>query len=108
MSDTDSGAGAPIDAYRFPCAQCGAQLRFTPGQRRLTCQYCGYEQDIPHSEEARDAALETLDLRDALANHLPPDAIEETRVLSCTIAARRCNSIPRSTPRNARFADRRW
>ncbi len=83
MSDTDSGAGAPIDAYRFPCAQCGAQLRFTPGQRRLTCQYCGYEQDIPHSEEARDAALETLDLRDALANHLPPDAIEETRVLSC-------------------------
>lgn len=83
MSDTDSGAGAPIDAYRFPCAQCGAQLRFTPGQRRLTCQYCGYEQDIPHSDEARDAALETLDLRDALADHLPPDVIEETRVLSC-------------------------
>jgi len=84
MSDTDDVAGIPSDAHRFPCAQCGAQLRFAPGQRQLTCQYCGHEQDIPFSEDAREAALVTLDLREALANHLPSDAIEETRVLSCT------------------------
>ncbi|MCB1395119.1 MAG: primosomal protein N' (replication factor Y) - superfamily II helicase [Rhodobacter sp.] len=70
--------------HEFPCAQCGAQLRYSPGQRRLTCQYCGFEQDIPHTEAERDTALETHDLREALANHLPPEAIEETRVLSCT------------------------
>ncbi|MCA2013445.1 primosomal protein N' (replication factor Y) - superfamily II helicase [Pararhodobacter sp. CCB-MM2] len=69
--------------HRFPCENCGAQLRFSPGQRRLTCQYCGHEQDIPHTEEQRDAALETFDLREALADHLPPEAIEEHRVLSC-------------------------
>ena len=77
-------AAAPVDRHEFPCAQCGAQLRFTPGQRRLTCQYCGHEQDIPASDEARNAALTALDLREALANHLPPEAMEETRVINCT------------------------
>lgn len=80
-SDT---ASAPTDTHRFPCEQCGAQLRYAPGQRRLTCQYCGHDQDIPHDEAARSTALQTLDLREALANHLPPDAIEETRVLGCS------------------------
>lgn len=70
--------------HEFPCAQCGAQLRFAPGQRRLTCQYCGHEQDIPHTDEDREAALTTLDLREALANHLPPQAMEEHRILGCS------------------------
>ena len=82
MADID--AAAPADAHRFPCEQCGAQLRFTPGQRRLTCQYCGHEQAIPHTEDQRTTALVTLDLREALANHLPASAIEETRVLGCS------------------------
>lgn len=72
------------ERHEFPCEQCGAQLRFTPGQRRLTCQYCAHEQDIPHTDDQRETALVALDLREALANHLPPDTIEETRVLSCT------------------------
>lgn len=83
MSDTTE-PGAPVDAHRFPCGQCGAQLRFAPGQRRLTCQYCGHEQDIPFSDEDRAAALVALDLREALANHLPPQAMEEHRVLGCS------------------------
>lgn len=74
---------APVDTHRFPCAQCGAQLRFAPGQKRLSCQYCGHEQDIPYSDEDRSSALNALDLHEALANHLPAEAIEETRVLNC-------------------------
>ncbi|MFN4100019.1 MAG: primosomal protein N' (replication factor Y) - superfamily II helicase [Pararhodobacter sp.] len=84
MSDTPDPVARATDAHRFPCAQCGAQLRFAPGQRRLTCQYCGHEQEIPYTEDDRDTALETLDLREALANHLPPEATEEHRVLSCS------------------------
>lgn len=84
MSDSDDPAAAPQDTHRFPCAQCGAQLRYAPGQQRLTCQYCGHEQEIPFSDDQRSEALVTLDLREALANHLPADAIEVTRVLSCT------------------------
>ena len=80
---SDAPSASPADAHRFPCAQCGAQLRFAPGQRRLTCQYCAHEQEIPHTEDERDIALTALDLRAALADHLPPSAIEETRVLGC-------------------------
>lgn len=83
--ETGDAAGPQItDTHRFPCAQCGAQLRYAPGQLRLTCQYCGHEQEIPFSDEQRSAALVTMDLHEALAHHLPPEAIEETRVLSCT------------------------
>lgn len=77
------GATAPAERHRFPCGQCGAQLRFAPGQKRLTCQYCGHEQAIPYSDDDRALALEPLDLDAALANRLPADAIEETRVLNC-------------------------
>ena len=84
MNDDDTAPEAPQDTHRFPCAQCGAQLRYEPGQQRLTCQYCGHEQEIPFTSDQRDEALLTYDLREALADHLPPEAIEETRVLSCT------------------------
>ena len=77
-------AQAIADEHRFPCENCGAQLRFSPGQRRLTCEYCGHEQDIPHTEAQRDQALVALDLREALADHVPAEAMEEHRVLSCS------------------------
>ena len=77
-------AASPVsDEYRFPCENCGAQLRFSPGQRRLTCEYCGHEQDIPATEAQRDHALEALDLREALADHVPPEAMEEHRARQC-------------------------
>ena len=80
---TDTTETAPAERHRFPCAQCGAQLRFTPGQKQLTCQYCGHEQEIPYSDEDRSAALEPLDLRAALADQIPDTAMEETRVINC-------------------------
>lgn len=82
MSDTAADP-APTQRHAFPCAQCGAQLRYAPGQKQLTCQYCGHEQDIPYTDDDRNAALQPLDLQAALANHLPPSAIEETRVINC-------------------------
>ncbi len=70
--------------HRFPCAQCGASLRFAPGQARLSCEYCGHEQDIPQiDDETRVTALQSLDYHEAVANTLPQDEFEETRVVSC-------------------------
>ncbi len=70
--------------HRFPCAQCGASLRFAPGQAQLTCGYCGHEQPIPQMDDAtRVTALQSLDYHEAVANALPPSEIEETRVISC-------------------------
>ncbi|MCC1480624.1 primosomal protein N' (replication factor Y) - superfamily II helicase [Roseibaca sp. Y0-43] len=69
---------------RFPCGQCGASLRFTPGQGSLTCEYCGFVQDVPEvSDDARAQALATLDLHTALAERLSPEAMEVTRVSHC-------------------------
>ena len=36
----------PPTEYRYPCENCGASLRFTPGQRVLTCDWCGHTQNI--------------------------------------------------------------
>ena len=70
--------------HRFPCAQCGASLRFAPGQARLSCDYCGHEQPIPQIDDAtRLTTLQSLDYHDAVANALPPAQIEETRVVHC-------------------------
>ncbi|MFN4058387.1 MAG: primosomal protein N' (replication factor Y) - superfamily II helicase [Roseinatronobacter sp.] len=70
--------------HRFPCAQCGASLRFTPGQARLSCEYCGHEQPIPQIDDAaRVTALQSLDFHEAVAQRLPASQIEETRVVHC-------------------------
>jgi len=88
-TEPDSGAGAEGGAeYRFPCAQCGANLRYAPGQTAMTCSYCGHEQDIPGAcEETRALALATHDLRAALAAPAPEAEaaaeVEVTRVLNC-------------------------
>lgn len=85
MTTTETETAAPVEERRFPCAQCGANLRYTPGQTSMTCSYCGHEQDIPEADHAtRDAALRPLDLRAGLSRRLPDSEIEVTRVLNCT------------------------
>ncbi len=72
------------EEHRFPCVQCGASLRFTPGEARLTCDYCGHEQAIPQVDDAtRVKVLQSLDLHAALAEELPEAEMEETRVVHC-------------------------
>ena len=70
--------------HRWPCAQCGAQLRYAPGQTSLTCDHCGHVQQIPRDTPfARASALQELDLQSGLQNQLPASAMEETRTTSC-------------------------
>lgn len=72
------------DEHRFPCAQCGASLRFVPGQSRLSCEYCGHEQPIPQmDDETRITALQSLDYHEAIEKELPSAEFEETRVSQC-------------------------
>lgn len=66
--------------HRFPCAQCGASLRFQPGQQVLVCDYCGHRQDIgpgPSRAPGRQPSQGTAD--DSLqwdASHKAPQLIE--------------------------------
>jgi len=74
----------PQDEHRWPCAQCGAQLRYAPGQTHLTCDHCGHEQDIPaDAPRARTRALQELDLAKGLRDDLAGGDMVEVRTTTC-------------------------
>jgi DNA-directed RNA polymerase subunit RPC12/RpoP len=74
----------PQDEYRWPCAQCGAQLRYAPGQTHLTCEHCGHVQEIAQDRpRARARALQELDLAFGLSEDLAASDMVEVRTTSC-------------------------
>lgn len=74
----------PQDEYRWPCAQCGAQLRYAPGQTSLTCDHCGHVQTIaPEAPRSRARALQELDLARGLRDDLAASDMVEVRTTSC-------------------------
>ena len=69
--------------HRWPCEQCGADLRFAPGAKELVCDHCGHVQAIPSAPTARAHALGELDLALGLANDLATNAMQEVRTTPC-------------------------
>jgi DNA-directed RNA polymerase subunit RPC12/RpoP len=70
------------EEHRWPCVQCGAQLRYAPGQTELTCEHCGFVQTIT-PKSTRKRALGELDLAKGLKDDLPATAMAEVRTTSC-------------------------
>ncbi len=81
----------PRTEHRYPCEQCGASLRFQPGQQQLVCDWCGHVQQIGHGParaparqpkggaEGEDAILADPETGRALqwdAQHKAPDLVE--------------------------------
>jgi DNA-directed RNA polymerase subunit RPC12/RpoP len=72
------------EEHRWPCAQCGAQLRYAPGQTTLTCENCGHVQLItPAGPRRRARALQELDLAKGLEDGLSDTDMVEVRTISC-------------------------
>lgn len=72
------------EAHRYPCAECGADLRFAPGQTVLKCDHCGHEQRIASGTQAgKRVPMGELDYQRAVKSALPAETMEETRVTSC-------------------------
>ncbi|MCX7286665.1 MAG: primosomal protein N' (replication factor Y) - superfamily II helicase [Rhodobacterales bacterium] len=72
------------EEHRWPCAQCGAQLRYAPGQTSLTCDHCGHVQQIvPDAPRSRTRALQEHDLASGLQSDLASDDMVEMRTTSC-------------------------
>ena len=40
------------EARMFPCQACGADLKFHIGLQSLSCEFCGHQQQIQHSDNA--------------------------------------------------------
>ena len=68
---------------RFPCEQCGSDLRYTPGATELTCQHCGHVQQIDGAALDRDEALAEIDFEATLRAGVAGAEYEETRVVTC-------------------------
>ena len=69
------------EEHRFPCDNCGADFRYDPGSQQLLCDHCGNKSAINSDDHGH--ALAELDLRAALADALPQQDHEETRMLTC-------------------------
>jgi predicted RNA-binding Zn-ribbon protein involved in translation (DUF1610 family) len=83
MSDTETQLRAPQEEHRFPCDQCGADLRFQPGGEKLVCDHCGFEKPVEDTGGTHPSIRE-LDFKAALDARLPEAEIEETRISTCT------------------------
>lgn len=100
------GQAAPTRARSFPCASCGADLAFSPGQQQLACPYCGHVEPLVPAE---DAEIVEQDLETTLARLLEqreagrevasgPDSVQEVPCQDCgavvqfvgTMIAQRC------------------
>ncbi len=69
---------------KFPCADCGAALRFDPTQNSLTCEYCGHLQEIPHSpDQINELCFQTYFEKGEVAEQILAGAEGETRCGSC-------------------------
>jgi len=71
------------EEFRFPCPECGSEMRFDPEANKLKCPYCSHEQDFDGEGQSGLANTE-LDFKAALANELPPEEMEEIRATDCS------------------------
>jgi predicted RNA-binding Zn-ribbon protein involved in translation (DUF1610 family) len=71
------------EAHRFPCDQCGADLRYQPGTEKLICDHCGFEKPVEDTA-VNHPVIREMDFRAALDQQLPAAETEERRVSTCT------------------------
>lgn len=64
---------------RFPCAQCGATLEFSPGAAALKCPHCGHENAVPETE----AVVEEIDFRATLDSLEDRADTEQQMIVRC-------------------------
>lgn len=68
--------------HRFPCGNCGSDLRFDPGDEQLICDHCGHTEPIASSGPWQGSIRE-IDFQQAVNQQLAAEDIEETRVNDC-------------------------
>ena len=71
------------EEHRFPCPECGSEMRFDPAANKLKCDHCSHEEDFDGEGETALANTE-LDFQAAMNNQVPEEEMEETRVTSCS------------------------
>ncbi|MBF9041711.1 primosomal protein N' (replication factor Y) - superfamily II helicase [Rhodobacterales bacterium HKCCE4037] len=86
MSDTfdqDPETARPADEHRFPCSNCGSDMRYAPAEGKMICDHCGNEEAIEVPEDQGGEGLVENDFEAALRGQMGNVEIEETRVSQC-------------------------
>jgi len=68
--------------FRFPCTQCGAELRFSPGSDTLVCDHCGTVNTVPQSRD-RATALAERDYLATLNASEQQAEMQDQRLIHC-------------------------
>lgn len=71
-----------VQEHRFPCDQCGADMRFDPGAEQLICDFCGNTKAIEKGNY-KGQGIHELDFEAAIRDKLPSAEIEITRTVDC-------------------------
>jgi len=88
MSDTfdqHKDPARPEDEHRFPCSNCGSDMRYTPAEGKLICDHCGNEEAITVGDGpwGGGEGLVENDFEAALRGQTTGVEMEETRVSQC-------------------------
>ncbi|MEL6977443.1 MAG: TFIIB-type zinc finger domain-containing protein [Pseudomonadota bacterium] len=106
-TDEGDGAAPPIEtraAHLFPCAQCGAALRFSPEDGALACDYCGHSQPVDSGGPfALADARRELDYAAALREAIAETEVETTRISRCRSCGAATSLPDRRTATNCAF-----
>ncbi|MCF6303853.1 MAG: primosomal protein N' (replication factor Y) - superfamily II helicase [Rhodobacteraceae bacterium] len=70
------------EEHRFPCGDCGSDMRFDAAKSLLVCDFCGNTEPVAARESANWQITEQ-DFNKALRDELPESEMETTRVAKC-------------------------
>ncbi|ABD55589.1 TFIIB-type zinc finger domain-containing protein [Jannaschia sp. CCS1] len=88
MSDTFDSTpqtARPEDEHRFPCSNCGSDMRYAPTDGKMICDHCGNEEAIEVADGpwGGGEGLVENDFEAALRGEVAAAEMEETRVSAC-------------------------
>ncbi|OAN84280.1 primosomal protein N' (replication factor Y) - superfamily II helicase [Jannaschia sp. EhC01] len=88
MSDTFDSTpetARPEDEHRFPCSNCGSDMRYAPSEGKMICDHCGNEETIEVEDGPWGGGTELVenDFDAAMRGEFAAAEMEETRVSAC-------------------------
>lgn len=75
-----------VDKLSATCPACTAAIRFNPETSKLSCPYCGFEEEIAKPENEQDQLAEEIDFESAI-KHGNFNWGEEKKVVICNACA---------------------
>ncbi len=80
---SEDPAANGTQTHRFPCHQCGSDLRYEPGTGQLSCDHCGSEWPIEGASIWNGSAILEQDFRRAVDGGMSDIEMSDLRTITC-------------------------